>query len=196
VIDYDEATALVVVDVQNDFAHPDGSLAVAGGEGVLAAVNAELARARAAGALVVYTQDWHPPETPHFASQGGPWPPHCVQGTWGAELHPGLDAAPDEPRIRKGSGSQDGYSGFRAADQLTGQVTSTGLEELLRDARIERVVVVGLATDYCVRDTALDAVDLGFPTTVVTGAVRAVNVQRGDGDAALARMRAAGVTLA
>ncbi|HLI57224.1 MAG TPA: isochorismatase family protein [Actinomycetota bacterium] len=195
-IAYDRSTALVVVDVQNDFADPAGSLYVPGGEAVPGAVNAEIARARAAGALVAFTQDWHPPETPHFVTGGGVWPVHCVRGSWGAELHPELDAAPGEPVIRKGADGEDGYSGFRVADPRTGAVTSTGLEERLREAGVTKVVVAGLATDYCVRDTALDACRSGFATTVLTGAIRAVDLTPGDGEAALKAMREAGVMLA
>ena len=193
---YDPATALVVVDVQNDFADPAGSLYVTGGELVPAIANAELAVARAAAAMVVFTQDWHPVSTPHFVTGGGIWPVHCVGGTWGAELHPALDARPDEARIRKGVGGEDGYSGFTVADPVTGVTSPTGLEELLRTAGIERTVVIGLATDYCVKATALDSAALGFQTTVLRDGIRAVDLQPGDGDRAVADMRAAGVTLA
>ena len=194
-IDYDRSTALLVVDVQNDFCDPAGTLSVAGGEAVLAPINAELARARAAGALVVYTQDWHPPLTPHFVTSGGPWPEHCIAGTWGAELHPGLDAGSGEPRIRKGVGGEDGYSGFTVAHH-TGERRPTGLKDLLEQAGVKRVVIAGLTTDYCVRDTALDALALGLEVTVVRAGTRAVNVHPGDGDAALATLATAGVTLA
>ena len=192
---YNASTALVVVDVQNDFADPAGSLSVRGGEDVVPVVNAELAAARPAGAFVVYTQDWHPAETPHFVTSGGIWPVHCVGGTWGAELHPGLDAAPSEPRVRKGTGGEDGYSGFTVADPVTGEKASTGLEAMLRAAGIERVVIVGLATDYCVKATALDAIALGFETAVLREGIRAVDLVPGDGDRAIAEMEAAGVTL-
>jgi nicotinamidase/pyrazinamidase len=191
---YDPATALVVVDVQNDFADPEGSLYVRGGEQVVDAVNAEVQAARAAGATVLYTQDWHPPDTPHFAKDGGIWPVHCVAGTWGAELHPRL--AVEGERVRKGTGGEDGYSGFTMADPTTGETTPTGLAERLRAADVERIVVAGLATDYCVKATALDGVALGFPTRVVEGAVRPVELEPGDGERAVAEMRAAGVTLA
>lgn len=193
---YDPATGLIVVDVQNDFADPRGSLPVPGGEEAIGAINRELAAARASGALVVFTQDWHPPVTPHFVTDGGIWPEHCIGGTWGAELHRALDAGPDEPRIRKGVGGEDGYSGFTVADPTGGQRTPTGLADLLAGRGIERVVVVGLATDYCVKATALDAVALGFPATVLRSAVRAVDLAPGDGDRAMAEMAAGGVTLA
>lgn len=188
---YDARTALVVVDVQNDFADPDGSLSVPGGTDVVAAANAEVAAAREAGATVVYTQDWHPADTPHFAKDGGAWPVHCVRDTWGAEFAPGLDVSGDV--IRKGVGGEDGYSGFTVRDPASGAESSTGLDALLRDAGVERVVVVGLATDYCVKETALDAARAGFTTTVLRDVVRAVDVEPGDGDRALDAMRAAGV---
>ncbi|MGZ6140529.1 MAG: isochorismatase family protein, partial [Myxococcaceae bacterium] len=105
---YDDRTVLVVVDVQNDFADPAGGLSVRGGEGILPAVNREVTAAQESGALVVYTQDWHPESTPHFAKDGGVWPVHCVAGTWGAELHPGLAVAAAAPRVRKGSNGEDG----------------------------------------------------------------------------------------
>src|ERR671915_549420 len=109
---YDERAALVVVDLQNDFADPSGSLSVRGGEAIVPRVNAEIGAASAAGASVILTQDWHPESTPHFAKDGGIWPVHCVRETWGAELHPGLAAPDDAPRVRKGSNGEDGYSGF------------------------------------------------------------------------------------
>jgi nicotinamidase/pyrazinamidase len=188
-------TALIVVDVQNDFADPRGSLSVVGGEAIIPAVNREIAAAGAAGALIVATQDWHPERTPHFVTDGGPWPIHCVGGTWGADLHPDLQLPNDAPRIRKGANGEDGYSGFTMQDPSTGTTTSTELEELLRSAGIESVAVVGLATDHCVKATALDAARLGFRTAVLTSAVAAVNLKPNDGDRALEELRTAGVAL-
>ncbi|MGZ3642072.1 MAG: isochorismatase family protein [Candidatus Limnocylindrales bacterium] len=185
---YDEFSALVVVDVQNDFADPQGSLYVAGGEEVVRAVDREIAAARAAGALVVYTQDWHPADTPHFAKDGGVWPVHCVQDSWGAEFHPGLDV--DGPVVRKGANGEDGYSGFTMRDPVSGETTPTELADLLRQRRIERVVVVGLATDYCVKATAIDARMLDFATTVVADAIAAVNLRPGDGERAIRELQA------
>lgn len=188
--DYDPKTALMIVDVQNDFADPSGALYVSGGENVIALVNEEAERARAAGATVAYTQDWHPATTPHFEKDGGIWPVHCVEGTWGAEFHPELRV--DGPIIRKGSGGEDGYSGFSVRHPISGEQYSTELHDLLRERGIERVVVVGLATDYCVKETALDATRLGFDTTVLSEAIRAVNLRAGDGDRAVEEMIAAG----
>ena len=187
---YDSNTALVVVDVQNDFADPNGSLYVAGGEDVVPVVNREIDAALDAGALVVYTQDWHPESTPHFEKDGGVWPVHCVKDTWGARLHPGL--AVKGEIVRKGTGGEDGYSGFTVRDASSGETDSTALEDILRARGIERVIVVGLATDYCVKDTALDAVRLGFDTTVVTEAVAAVDLNEGDGGRALDEIRSVG----
>jgi nicotinamidase/pyrazinamidase len=190
---YDARTALVVVDVQNDFADPDGSLYVRDAESVVDVANAEIEAATAAGAPVVYTQDWHPADTAHFAKDGGTWPVHCVGGTWGAELHPRLAVAGE--RIRKGTGGEDGYSGFTVADPTTGDRAPTALDALLRERGVDRVVVVGLATDYCVKETALDAVRLGYATTVLTDGVRPVELEPGDGRKAVDAMAAAGVAL-
>jgi nicotinamidase/pyrazinamidase len=193
---YDERTALVVVDLQNDFADPAGSLAVLGGEAVVARVNEVLAEARAAGAPVVATQDWHPESTPHFAKDGGTWPVHCVAETWGAQLHPAFDLPADAPRVRKGSNGEDGYSGFTMRDPQSGEETPTQLETILRGRGVQRVVICGLATDYCVRATALDAVRLGFSVTLLADAVAAVNLEPTDGERAIAELQEAGVALA
>ncbi|HZA39088.1 MAG TPA: isochorismatase family protein [Actinomycetota bacterium] len=188
--EYGAGTALIVVDVQNDFADPAGSLYVKGGENVVARVNNEIDAAHAAGAPVVYTQDWHPESTPHFAKDGGTWPVHCVGGSWGAEFHPNLKV--DGPIVKKGTGGEDGYSGFSVRDPQTGEEAATELEHTLRSTNVENVVVVGLATDYCVKETALDAVSKGFGTTVLRAAVAAVDLEAGDGDRALSALQEAG----
>jgi nicotinamidase/pyrazinamidase len=192
---YRPGVALIVVDVQNDFADPTGSLGVRGGAAIIPIVNREAALARVNGALVAYSQDWHPEHTPHFATDGGPWPVHCVRDTWGAALHPALEVPDDAPLIRKGANGEDGYSAFTMRDPETGDTLSTELERLLRDAAVDDVVVVGLATDYCIAATAADAVRLGFATTILTDAVAAVNLQPGDGERALAGLEGAGVLL-
>jgi nicotinamidase/pyrazinamidase len=193
---YDPTTALILVDVQNDFADPAGSLSVKGGEAIIPTINSEIAMATSAGALAVATQDWHPESTPHFAKDGGIWPVHCVGDTWGAELHPALVIADDAPRIHKGANGEDGYSGFTMRDPTSGEEMPTELDGLLRDRGITDVVVVGLATDYCVSATALDALRLGYTTATLTDAIAAVDLQPGDGDRALQSMRDAGVEMA
>lgn len=191
---FDARSALIVVDLQNDFADPRGSLAVGGADRVITAVNELIAAAEAAGAPIFYTQDWHPERTPHFVTDGGLWPVHCVADSWGAQLHPELrhDAG---PIVRKGANGEDGYSGFTMRDPQSGEQRATELEALLRERGVERVAVVGLATDYCVKATALDALALGFETTVVARAVAAVNLAAGDGEAALAELAAAGAAI-
>ena len=191
---FDPQTALIVVDIQNDFAHPDGSLYVNGAEAVINRANAAIAEARRAHALVVYTQDWHPEHTPHFEPDGGLWPVHCVAETWGARFHDNL--AMDTGRIvRKGVDGNDGYSGFTTRNPNSGEQQPTELEEILLQADIERCVVVGLATDYCVKETVLDACRLGFEVLVPANGVAAVNLQPADGDAALAAMSDAGAVI-
>jgi nicotinamidase/pyrazinamidase len=191
---YDPRTALIVVDVQNDFADPAGSLSVAGGAAIVPYVNGQIAAAVAAGAFVAYTQDWHPPSTPHFAVDGGRWPVHCVAATWGAAFHPSLDAGAG-PSVRKGVGGEDGYSGFTVRDPRGDTLVPTELARLLAAHGIRRVVVCGLATDYCVRATALDALAMGYPTSVLVEGVRAVDLQAGDGASALRELAEAGVEL-
>jgi nicotinamidase/pyrazinamidase len=188
---FSPTSALVVVDMQNDFTDPTGSLSVGGGEVVLGTVNAAIIRAAASGSPVFYTQDWHPESTPHFAKDGGIWPVHCVGGTWGAELHPRLIVA--GPIVRKGTNGEDGYSGFTMRHPTSGDTIPTELESLLTG--IEQVVVVGLALDYCVKDTALDAARLGFVTVVPRSTTAAVNLDPGDGERASATLEAAGVSV-
>ena len=188
---YSPATALIVVDVQNDFADPDGSLYVSGGETTIPFINEQIAVAADAGATVIYTRDWHPESTPHFAKDGGIWPVHCVGETWGSGFHPDLNV--DGEEIKKGTSGEDGYSGFTVRDPETGTESPTGLESLLRDKGITDVVVVGLATDYCVKETVLDGARLGFATTLLADGVRSVNLSPGDGTRAIAEMVVGGV---
>ena len=191
---YGPSTALIVVDVQNDFADPGGSLYVQEGEKVITPINAEIRKAQDAGALVVYTQDWHPERTPHFERDGGIWPVHCVQGTWGAELHPDLHVTGEV--VQKGTGGEDGYSGFTVRDPRTGETSETRLAALLEEHGIAETVVVGLATDYCVKETAIDATHKGFSTIVLKDMIRAVNLQPEDGERAIQEMTAAGAEIA
>lgn len=189
---YTPGTALVVVDCQNDFADPAGSLYVTGGEAVIAACNAEIIRATAAGAFVAYTQDWHPDSTPHFQKDGGIWPVHCVADSWGAAFHPRLVVA--GPSVKKGANGEDGYSGFSMRDPVSGETMPTELERLIRDAGADHVVVVGLALDYCVKATALDAASLGHHTVVPVTATAAVNLTEGDDARSWDELSRAGVT--
>jgi nicotinamidase/pyrazinamidase len=175
--------ALLVVDVQNDFC-PGGALAVPEGDAVVPELNRWAAAAARGGATVCASRDWHPPRHVSFRSQGGPWPPHCVQETPGAALHRGLHLPSSVLIVDKGvDPDRDGYSAF----------DGTGLGDRLRAAGVDRVWVGGLALDYCVLATALDAVEEGFETHLILRATRPVEVAPGDGDRAVERMRAAGV---
>jgi nicotinamidase/pyrazinamidase len=190
---YDSETALIVVDMQNDFADPGGSLYVRGGEAVVPLVNREIELAAEAGATVVYTQDWHPEHSPHFSRDGGIWPVHCVQGTWGAEFHPQLEMKGEV--VRKGVGGEDGYSGFAIRDPESGEESPTELEALLRRHQVRKVVIAGLATDYCVKETVIDAAELGFEVALLSEAVRAVELEPGDAQRAMEDIGAAGATV-
>lgn len=190
---YGPTTALIVVDVQNDFADPKGSLYVKGADAVVRMVNGEARLAAEKGAFVVYSQDWHPASTPHFEKDGGIWPVHCVGDTWGAAFHPDLLVV--GPSVKKGANGEDGYSAFTMKDPQTGATKPTDLEATLRERGIRKTVVVGLATDYCVSATAIDAANLGFETEVLQDAIASVDLAEGDGDKAKAAMAAAGCVL-
>lgn len=178
--------ALVIVDVQNDFC-PGGSLAVTHGDQVVPVIN----RLAPLFPLVVATQDWHPANHCSFHAQGGPWPPHCVQGTRGADLHPELDRNRITAYVKKGTQPEkDAYSGFEGQEE-----TGRSLADLLRAAGVRKIYVTGLATDYCVRATVLDGIREGFEVHAVTDAMRGVNVNPGDDQRALEEMRAAGAVL-
>lgn len=177
------ARALVIVDYQNDFTPPDGALAVPEGDTIAGYLN-ELARSGDYD-LVLATRDWHPPDHGSFAP-GGRWPVHCVQGTPGAELHEGLDTNAVDLVLDKGQDPQtEGYSAFEG----------TELDTILRDHGIDEVTVVGLATDYCVRNTALDALAQGFRVNVDPEGVRGVDAEPGDSERALAELREAGAVV-
>ena len=178
------ARALVIVDFQNDFC-PGGALAVPEGDEIAGRLN-ELAGSGDYD-LVVATRDWHPPDHGSFAAQGGPWPVHCVAGTDGAQLHHALDPTPIDVVVDKGQDPDtEGYSGFQ----------DTPLAELLRERGVDQVTIAGLATDYCVKNTALDALREGFTVTVDSAASRGVEVQEGDSERALEAVRAAGASVA
>lgn len=185
--------ALIVVDFQNDFC-PDGALAVPEGDQILDTVNDLVQEFTERGDLVVYTKDYHPENHTSFAENhpDGMWPPHCVQGTTGAEFYPELLV--NGPTFYKGFVTEiDSYSGF--GGRLEANNESPSLEAFLRDHEIEAVTVVGLALDYCVKSTALDAQRLGFPTSVVLSGTRAVNVEPSDGEKAVEALKEAGVTV-
>jgi nicotinamidase/pyrazinamidase len=190
---YDPQTALIVVDVQNDFADPAGSLYVREGEAVVPVANDEVAAAGEAGAPVVYTQDWHPESTPHFEKDGGLWPVHCVRDSWGAMFHPDLRVSGDV--VRKGTKGEDGYSAFSSRDPLSGDTAPTVLHRMLDERGVQRIVICGLATDFCVVETVTDARELGYPVAVLRDGIRAVDRTPGAGDLALQRMRGTGAEL-
>lgn len=183
--------ALIVVDVQNDFC-PGGALAVPKGDAVVPVLNRYAARFAQAGLPVFASRDWHPAQTTHFQSGGGPWPVHCVQETPGARFHPALGLPAEARVVSKGMGAQeDAYSAFQARDEA-----GTLLPDALRAAGVDRVYVGGLATDYCVKATVLDALAAGFAATLLVDASRGVNVEPGDAEAAIEAMVRAGADVA
>ncbi len=185
--------ALLVVDMQHDFGHPDGSLYVRGAEDIVEPIAAAIDATRRAGGLVVYTQDWHPEQTPHFAEHGGLWPVHCVIESPGAGLLAGVPV--HGPVVRKGSGPEDGYSGFSVLHLPTGENRETELSSILDENGVMAITVVGLAGDWCVKSTAIDGVRLGYRVTVPLALTRFVELSPGDTAAAIDEMREAGVTL-
>lgn len=180
-------SALVVVDVQNDFC-PGGALPAKEGDKVVEPLNAYIELFKADNLPVYATRDWHPPKTTHFKEQGGDWPPHCVQNTRGGEFHPGLKLPEDAVVITKGDRpDEDAYSGFQGRDP-----EGRYLEEALKDAGVRHIYVGGLATDYCVKSTVVDGLEKGFRVTVLLDAVRGVDVEEGDSDRALREMTSKG----
>ena len=176
--------ALIIVDVQNDFC-PGGTLAVPHGDEVVEPLNEAIDEFLERGEPVYKSRDWHPPTTKHFEKYGGVWPVHCVQNTKGAEFHPALRDDPRITVISKGLGDTDCYSAFDETDLL----------DQLRQQNVEEVVVGGLATDYCVKSTVLDALKNGFKVKALKNAMRAVDVQPGDGERAIEEMRDAGAQI-
>jgi nicotinamidase/pyrazinamidase len=182
--------ALVVVDLQNDFC-PGGALGVRGGDAIVPVVNRYLERFANAAAPVFLTRDWHPPVTRHFKIFGGVWPPHCVQGTRGAAFHPDLAAPAEAVIVSKGMDpDQDAYSAFQAEDP-----SARPFPAVLAERGVRRLYVGGLATDYCVRATALDALREGFEVVLLADAIAAVDIEPGDGARAIDEMRGAGARL-
>jgi nicotinamidase/pyrazinamidase len=175
--------ALLIIDFQNDFT-PGGALAVPDGDAIAGRVNELIASGDFD--LVVATRDWHPPNHHSFREQGGPWPPHCVQGTPGAELHPSVPREAVDVVVDKGyEPGLEGYSGFE----------QTNLASVLRERGIDEVTVVGLATDYCVRHTSAGALAEGFRVTIDRGGIRGIDAEPGDSERALEELQAAGATV-
>ena len=183
----EKGSALLIVDVQNDFC-PGGALAVPDGDAVVPVLNRYIELFKARGLPIFASRDWHPAVTSHFQPYGGTWPPHCVQGTPGAAFHPALGLPPQALILTKGTDPEsDAYSAFQA-------VTADGspFDRFLRENGITHLYVGGLATDYCVRASVLDARRLGLAVTLLRDAVRGVNLQPGDAEQAMAEMAAAG----
>ncbi len=178
-----EGDALIVVDVQNDFAHPDGALYVPGAEKIFPVVRKWINTFVHERRPIFITKDWHPPDHISFDE----WPNHCVQNTWGAEIPEVIPSWRATKFIRKGKEQdKDEYSGFAPKD---------GLGTMLKDSEIKRIFVVGLATDYCVKATVLDALNLGFEVMVVQDGISAVNVNEGDDAKAIDEMCSAGAVM-
>ena len=181
-ISIDQFSALIIVEVQNDFC-PGGALAVREGDRVVSVFNEYIPRFQAARALIFATRDWHPRSHISFKERGGPWPPHCVQGTKGADFHPALKLPFGTAVISKAFRSdQDAYSGFRGTD----------LEARLGEKGVRRTFIGGLATDYCVKHTVLDSLKCGFETFLLTDAIRGLEVKAGDSEKAIEEMVSAG----
>jgi nicotinamidase/pyrazinamidase len=181
----DSYTALVVTDIQNDFC-PGGSLAVPAGDAIIPLVNLYIDLFRSQGSTIVATRDWHPASHCSFYEHGGPWPPHCIQGTWGGQFHPALHLPAGCLIISKATDpNREAYSSFEG----------TSLAERLREARATTVFITGLATDYCVKHTALDARKLGFRAVVLHDAVRGIDATPGDSDRAIRTMQEAGALI-
>jgi nicotinamidase/pyrazinamidase len=182
--------ALVIVDVQNDFC-PGGALGVQDGDLIVPVLNKYIEKFAQAGVPIFFTRDWHPPRTTHFNTDGGSWPPHCVQGSKGAEFHPDLQLGSYTAVLSKGMAvDEDSYSGFEAVDSR-----GLSLGEVLRQSGIDRIYVGGLATDYCVKQTVLDGLAQGFQVVLLQDGVAGVNLQPEDSDQAVEAMVKAGVTV-
>lgn len=182
----DSKSALLVTDIQNDFC-PGGSLGVPGGDAIIPLVNEYVRFFHRQGVHVIASRDWHPPGHCSFKEQGGPWPVHCVQGSWGGQFHPNLVLSPGTIIISKATDpKREAYSAFEG----------TPLEERLRELGADMLFVTGIATDYCVRNTVLDARKLGFRVVVLEDAIRGIDATPGDCDKAIREMRAAGAIFA
>jgi nicotinamidase/pyrazinamidase len=187
---FESGDALLLVDPQNDFC-PGGALGVAEGDQVMPVLSSWAAEAEQSGVPIFVSRDWHPERTTPFAEYGGVWPPHCVQGTLGAEFHPALRLPSSAVVVSKGMGeTEDAYSAFQARD-----ADGVTLGDLLRARGVQRLYLMGLATDYCVRASALGGLEQGLQVNVVRSGCRAVDLQPGDGHAALAAIETAGAVV-
>jgi nicotinamidase/pyrazinamidase len=183
--------AFLVIDVQNDFC-PGGALAVKDGDQVVAVLNRYIDRFTKAGLPILATRDWHPPRTTHFNTNGGTWPPHCIQGSKGAEFHPDLVLGANVTILSKGTDPRaDEYSGFQAVSP-----EGIALSDLLRRFGVDRIMVGGLATDYCVKYTVLDGLKESFKVVLLTDCIRGVNLNPGDSARAIEEMTRAGAEIA
>ena len=187
----DPIAALLIIDVQKDFC-AGGALAVPHGDVVVPVLNRVIEQLHARDVPIFASRDWHPATTTHFASAGGPWPPHCVAGTDGAAFHNDLHLPPDTTILSKGQ--QPDEHGYSAFDGTTAEATS--LRDSLRQRNVTTVYVGGLATDYCVKQSVLDALEAGLQVVVLTDAIAGVELHPGDSASALAEMTAAGARLA
>ena len=175
--------ALLIVDVQNDFC-PDGALGISGGDRIVPVVNRYIEIFKRKGLPIFFTRDWHPKTTSHFKKFGGVWPPHCIQGTPGAEFHPDLDLPDGAVILSKGMDPEkDSYSVFQAKDP-----NGTPFPDILKKAGITELYIGGLATDYCVKETSLDALSLGLKVKVLADAVKGVDLKPGDSEKAMEEM--------
>jgi nicotinamidase/pyrazinamidase len=187
----DKHSALLIVDVQNDFC-PGGALAVAQGEQIIPAVNRAISSFSSRGLPIIASRDWHPERTSHFRDYGGIWPPHCIQATAGAAFHPALRLPPNTLILSKGTeADHDDYSAFHARDDQ-GRM----LAEILADLGVNALYVCGLATDYCVKETVREAQRYRVAVTVLTDAIKGVDLKPGDSEKAVREMMAAGAKLA
>ncbi|HEO64223.1 MAG TPA: bifunctional nicotinamidase/pyrazinamidase [Candidatus Omnitrophica bacterium] len=186
----DSKSALLIIDVQNDFC-PGGALAVKDGDGVVEILNRYIDLFRKKGLLILASRDWHPAESRHFKQFGGAWPIHCVQNTEGAQFHPKLDLPENTRVISSGLKiDEDGYSAFDGVDE-----ESISLAEVLKKLSIQELYIGGIATDYCVKETVLDGLKLGFKVNLLSDAVRGVNLKPGDSQRALDEMRSKGAKI-
>ena len=183
----EQLKALLVVDVQNDFC-PGGALGIEGGDKIVPVINKYIDFFLRKGLPVFFTRDWHPSETSHFEKFGGVWPEHCIEGTRGAEFHPDLKLPEDAAIVSKGMDpGKDSYSAFQAEDP-----GGMRLPQLLKNAGVEEIYIAGLATDYCVKETSLDALRAGLKVKVLTDAIKGVDLNPGDSEKALKEMAEAG----